>query len=398
MLKSFKALLCIILSTVVVITCSACNIEDNSQATTDISSEVNDLSSNASTDDTAENEITTYNYVLIKQKTEQITTKLDQIISEKEYNGTTYLKIGNDFEYINSSGYADKEKHISNSINTSYYVGSITKQFTAAAIMQLYEQEKLSLDDTLDKYFTSYKQGEKITVKNLLTMTSGIPNYIDRNSEIDSFIYVNSEIENKLSNKNSAKENKNKILDWIYKQELLFEPDSEFRFSDSNYYLLGEIIAKTSKMSYEKYVTENILKPLGMISSGFKASNMLATGYDGKSADDAILYNGVAYSSTGLISSMSDLLKWIDGLLDGQVVSIKSLIEMFTEYKDFNYGYGFYVNGYRLSHTGNIDDYSSMMVFTRDKSEIYVSLTNYAYSDPVYNYRLFKNSLRRYIG
>ncbi len=397
MVKIFKTLFCILLSTATVIMCSSCATGMSSQETTGSILQTN-ASSKIPIDDTAEIEPETYNYVLIKQKTDQITAKLDQIISEKNYNGTTYLKIGNDFEYINSSGYANKENHLSNSINTCYYTGSITKQFTAAAIMQLYEQEKLSLDETIEKYFPSFKQSEEITIKNLLTMSSGIPNYMNRNNETESFIYINSELEKKLSKKNSVKENKKIILDWIYNQELLFEPDSEFRFSDSNYYLLGEIIAKVSGVSYETYVTENILKPLGMTSSGFKENNKLATAYEGKSKNDAVLYNGVAYSSTGLISCMSDLLKWIDGLLDGQVVSNKSVLEMFTEHKDFNYGYGLYVNGYRLSHTGSADDYNSMMVFTRDKSEIYISLTNYAYCDPVYIYSIFKKSLGRYLG
>ncbi len=398
MVKSFKKLLCIFLSTATVVMCSACSATENSQTTTSGSqvSEVQTTQS-ASTDDEPATEPATYNYVMIKQKTEQITSRLDQIISEKKYKGTTYLKVGNDFEYINSSGYADKATHTDNSIDTCYYTGSITKQFTSAAIMQLYEQEKLSLDDTIENYFPEYEYAETITIKNLLTMTSGIKNYMNRDNETDSFIYVQSEINKKIKKDNSASENKKVILDWIFSQELMFEPDSQFRYSDSNYYLLGEIIGKVSGVSYEEYVTENILKPLGMTSSGFEATELLAKSYEGKGKNDSILYNGVAYSSLGLVSNVSDLLKWVDGLLDGMVVSYPSLVEMFTAYKE-NYGYGFNVNGYKLSQTGSTEYYNSMLAFTRDKSEIYISLTNYAYSDPVYIYSLFKKTLARYYG
>ena len=398
MIRSFKKLLCIFLSTATVLMCCSCSSNESSQKTTsDSTTEELHTTQTLSTDDEPVTEPATYNYVMIKQKSEQITSRLDQIISDKKFKGTTYLKIGNDFEYINSNGYADKTSHISNSINTCYYTGSITKQFTAAAIMQLCEQGKLSVNDTIEKYFPEFKYAEKVTIKNLLTMTSGIKNYMNRDNETDSFIYVQKEIDKKIKKNNSAKENRAIILDWIFSQELMFEPDSQFRYSDSNYYLLGEIIEKVSGMTYEEYVTESILRPLGMISSGFSPTELLAESYEGNSYNDSSLYKGVAYSSFGLISSVSDLLKWVDGLLDIAVVGRESLIEMFTPYKE-NYGYGFYVNGYKLSQTGRAEDYNSMLTFTRDKSEIYISLTNYAYSDPVYIYSLFKKSLARYYG
>lgn len=398
MIRSLKKLLCILLSSATVASCCACTSTGNSQTTTSGSENAEvQTTQSLSTDDESATEPATYNYVMIKQKSDNIISKLDQIIADKKYKGTTYLKIGNDFEYINSSGYADKAAHTDNSINTCYYTGSITKQLTSAAIMQLYEQEKLSLDDTIEKYFPKYEYAEKITIKNLLTMTSGIKNYMNRDNETDSFIYVQNEIDKKIKQDNSAKENKEIILNWIFSQELMFEPDSQFRYSDSNYYLLGEIIEKASGVPYEEYVTENILKPLGMTSSGFEATELLAKNYEGKDDKNSTLYNGVAYSSLGFISNVSDLLKWVDGLLDGMVVSYPSLREMFTAYKE-NYGYGFNVNGYKLSQTGSTEEYNSMLAFTRDKSEIYISLTNYAYSDPVYIYSLFKKTLSRYYG
>lgn len=168
-------------------------------------------------------------------------------------------------------------------------------------------------------------------------------------------------------------------------------------YSDSNYYLLGEIIEKASGKSYEKYLEDNIFKPLGMNSSSFEPGEKTAVSYQGTDSNNSLLYSGVGYSSMGLISNVSDLLKWVDGLLDGDVLSEESLEQMFTPYKE-NYAMGFYVYGNKLSHTGRTEDYNSMLSFTKDKSEIFVSLSNCAYSDSVYIYRLFKNSLKKYLN
>lgn len=398
MVRTFKAMICTVLSAMCAASAVSCTPSESSNpdASSSTTAQTTAVSTTSSaTEDTVEAQSVSYNYILIKEKSDEITAQFDKIISDKKYIGTTYMKIGNDFEYISANGYANSEKHIRNSIATCYYTGSITKQFTAAAVLKLCEENKLALTDTIDKFFTSYEDGKKITVKNLLTMTSGIKNYLKRDNEANSDITVNAKIEEKIAKDNSVKENKKIITDWILNQDLSFEPDSAFMYSDSNYYLLGEIIEKASGQPYEKYLSENILKPLGMSSSGFETSDKTAVSYQETTANDSLLYSGVAYSSMGLISNVSDLLKWIDGLLDGAVVNEESLELMFTPYKE-NYAMGFYVYGNTLSHTGRTEDYNSMLSFAKDKSEIFVSLSNYAYSDPVYMYSLFKNSLRAY--
>ena len=394
-------MLCYLFSAFFAFSSVSCSVTEPSDAETTVAPTSAEQTT-SSTESKATNDIVptnpeSYNYILIKQDSDDISAKLDIIISSKKYKGTTYLKIGNDFEYINANGDANTDRHMSNSIDTCYYTGSVTKQFTAAAVLKLCEDKKLSLSDTLDKFFSSYKNGEKITVRNLLTMTSGIKNYVRRDNETDSVIILNPEIEAEISKDNSEKENNKAILNWIFNQELSFEPDSEFMYSDSNYYLLGEIIEKASGERYEKYLEENIFKPLGMNSSSFEANEKTAVSYQGTDSNDSLLYSGVGYSSMGLISNISDLLKWVDGLLDGAVLSEDSLEQMFTPYKE-NYAMGFYVYGNKLSHTGRTEDYNSMLSFTKDKSEIFVSLSNYAYSDSAYIYRLFKNSLKKYLN
>ncbi len=398
MKKSFNLILCVILALTFVISgCSSDKTESSKLETTSVqeTTQVATTMPNVSTNDTAEKNVKEYDSVLLKQKADEVISDFDTIISSKKYNGATYMKIGNDFEYLKTSGFSNAGKHVNNSINTCYYTGSVTKQFTATAIMQLKEQGKLSLDDTLKKYFPSYKYADKITVRNLLTMTSGIKNYVLRYNEEDDYIYLQPDLEKKISKNNSENEIKEKIVNWILSQELNFEPDTEYGYSDSNYYLLGKIIEKASGKTYEKYISENILKPLGLSCSGFTGSEHLSKSYQGSDDCKYMTYLGVGYSSSGLISNVSDLLKWTDGLLSFQILSEDSVKEMFTPNKE-NYGYGVFISGNRISVYGNTENYSSSFSYTTDKSEIFVSLTNYYDSDPVYIYSLFKQTLSKF--
>ena len=170
----------------------------------------------------------TWNYSELKRKSSDISENLDAIITDNKFRGTVYVKIGNALEYIGTNGFSDKDRHTKNSTDTCFRIASLTKQFTAVAVMQLVEEGKLSLDDTIDKYFPSYKYGKKITVKNLLTMTAGIKDYINKDGDTNTYAYNESQLEFKVSAKNSAKENKKAVMDWIFNQKLNFEPDEKY--------------------------------------------------------------------------------------------------------------------------------------------------------------------------
>lgn len=397
MKKSFSSLLCVILISLFAFSgCSSKKTESSEISTTMKGTTVAETTVElVSANDIAEKNTKEYSYVLLKQKSDEIMADFDEIIANKSFNGATYMKIGNDFEYLKTNGYSNTGKHVNNSINTCYYVGSITKQFTATAVMLLKEQGKLTVDDTLEKYFPSYKYADKITIKNLLTMTSGVKNYVSRNNEVDELFYLHPELDKKIVKENSEYKNKEIILNWILNQNLDFEPDTEYRYSDSNYYLLGKIIEKVSGKTYEKFITDDVLKPLGLSCSGFTGSEKLSKSYQGTEKCKYMTYLGVGYSSTGLISNISDLLKWTDGILSYQLLSEASVKEMFTPYKD-NFAYGVFVSGDRISTYGKVERYSSILNYTTDKSEIYISLTNYCYSDPVYIYSLFNKSLSKF--
>lgn len=341
----------------------------------------------------------TWNYSELKRKSSDISENLDEIITDNKFRGTVYVKIGNALEYIGTNGFSDKDRHTKNSTDTCFRIASLTKQFTAVAVMQLVEEGKLSLDDTIDKYFPSYKYVKKITVKNLLTMTAGIKDYINKDGDTNTYAYNESQLEYKVSAENSAKKNKKAVMDWILDQGLNFEPDEKYMYSNSAYFLLGDIIEQVSKTSYEKYIKENILKPSGMMNTGFEGTDKLAVGYQDIYDNAWTLYPGVGYSATSLISNVPDLLKWVDALCTNKLISEKSFKEMTTPYKG-NYGYGFVVSkdSNMISHTGKIDKYNAALVFTKDENQIYIALSNYSNSSPINLFNNIQKTLAPFYG
>ena len=317
-----------------------------------------------------------YNYTKLKQDVDKVMARFDSSLVNNKFRGTVYYKIGNDFEYIGNNGYADKGSHTYNSLNTNYYIGSLTKQFTACAIMLLQEQEKLSTSDTLDKYYPDCKFGSEVTIRNLLTMTSGLPDYLGKSAER---IRANSP-QYDISENNSAKDNHTVILNWILNQET--KNDYEYHYSNSDYFILGDIIEKVSGKSYEEYLKENIFEPLEMTSTTFEATDQLATGYQDIFDDEWNIYPGVAYSSTGLISNLSDLLKWTDAVTGDQFLSVESKEEMFTPYKS-GFAYGLYVDDCGNYYcNASFYRFNARILFTQDQSRVFIAFSNYTQSNP----------------
>ena len=388
MLISSKKILCFAISALIALSVclTGCGEENRSSASatekTTAVATTQPVTTSATSDE--QNQEPTWNYSELKRKSADISNSLDDIITSNKYRGTVYVKIGNALEYIGTNGFSDKDKHTKNSTDTCFRIASLTKQFTAVAVMQLVEDGKISLDDTIDKYFPSYKYGKKITVKNLLTMTAGIKDYINKDGDSNTYAYNESQIEYKVSAENSAKKNKKAVMDWILDQELNFEPDEKYMYSNSAYFLLGDIIEQVSKTSYEKYVEGKILKPSGMMNTGFESTDKLAVGYQDIYDNAWTLYPGVGYSATGLISNVPDLLKWIDALCTNKLISEETFDEMTTPYKG-NYGYGFVVSKDNdiISHTGKIDKYNAAISFTKDENQIFIALSNYSNSSPI---------------
>ncbi|MDQ6931204.1 MAG: beta-lactamase family protein, partial [Candidatus Eremiobacteraeota bacterium] len=134
--------------------------------------------------------------------------------------------------------------------NTNFEIGSITKQFTAAAVLQLAEQGKLRLDDPLGKYTAAYLPARGVTIRQLLNQVTGIPNYTD----VNHFESIAPKTKPSFA----------RMIGFIAKKPLAFAPGTKWAYSNTNYILLGKVIEAASHESYTAYLFEHVVKPAGM--------------------------------------------------------------------------------------------------------------------------------------
>jgi len=265
-------------------------------------------------------------------KTECIEKQLDSLIcplvNQGLASGTILISVNGVIIFSKAYGLADIDKKIACTIKTKYQLASITKTFTALAIMQLFEQGKLNLTDKLIKYLPGFIPGEKITIQNLLTHTSGIPSYIYYNNKFAGFL---------------------EILDNIKTLKPQSEPGEIFCYSNSGYVLLTYIVEKVSGLEYENYVEQNILAPAGMSDSGIIASNginnNLAQGYsiaEYKGVQKSAVQGQLGKGDGALYSTTEDLYNYFEALWKNRFISADNLEAMLTPFKE-SYGFGWMI-------------------------------------------------------
>lgn len=261
-----------------------------------------------------------------------------------------------------------------NSPSTKFFIGSITKQLTAVATLLLVKDNKIELNDSITKYLNDYPKatGDKITIHQLLSHTSGIPNYTD-NLEL-------------LLQRTEAI-NDSVIIESFKNLPLLFEPGTDFYYSNSGYILLGKIIEAVSGQSYEAYLHKHIFKSLGMYNSGYARRVMghpnRAKGYtinDSGFVSDAVpIEFSFLHSAGALYSTIEDIQKWEVALENNQLIPehLKNLL--FTPHAK-NYGYGFWLDAQferrRAFHGGYIDGFNSIFEMYLDDDISIAVLSN----------------------
>ncbi|MFI5192490.1 MAG: serine hydrolase domain-containing protein [Chitinophagales bacterium] len=244
--------------------------------------------------------------------------------------------------YKKAFGSANIELNVPLQPDMVFKLGSITKQFTAVAILQLVEQGKLSLQDSLQKFIKGFPpKGSKITIENLLAHTSGIRDYM----QID---YTQPYMERRDFTPVQ-------LIDNFKNYPLEFEPGENFKYSNSGYFLLGYIIEIVSGESCRTYIKKHILEPLGLNHTYLDSSNIIipnrVTGYrkagsDFRNADYWSMT--IAYSAGGVSSNVEDLFKWHEGLLSYKILKKETLKKAFTPFRLKNgtfteYGYGWFL-------------------------------------------------------
>jgi CubicO group peptidase (beta-lactamase class C family) len=280
-------------------------------------------------------------------------------------------------------GLADLEFGILLEPDMAFRIGSVTKQFTAAAILQLVDAGKLALGDDVSKYVDGYDTSERrVTIEHLLTHTSGIPNYTDMKEWIP---HVREELTPR------------QILDTFRTKPLEFEPGSQFKYSNSGYLLLGLVIEKVSGRPYADYIRQMVL-PLGMRQTMYddpvRVIPRRARGYEWEGDDwRNARYIGMSqpFSAGALVSTVDDLALWNTAIERGRLLSESSRARWFAPFtlasgRTSGYALGWFVtthDGLALAeHGGGIPGFASRVL--RIPSErLYVAvLSNNAASRP----------------
>ena len=287
---------------------------------------------------------------------------------------------------------------------TVFEIGSVTKTFTAAAVLQLWEQGKLNLDDPLCKYFPEYEKGAEITIRQLLHMQSGLR----REFFPDEALENDPDLMKKYYTDGFSDE---ELLTALYDAELGFAPGAKYEYSNVNYTLLAMIIEKTTGKSYGEYIREHIFSVCGMDHSysmepggltsvpepvpegtySFNFDDVFPTGYmtDLRSARGA----GDIYSCA------ADLLAFDRALADGTLLSRESLDEMFNT--ENGYGCGWVSVGRRepaYLHSGGTPSYMSHNLYCQTKKygNLYLIILNPTVRNPSHAENIMKDLLMNY--
>ena len=306
----------------------------------------------------------------------QDVSRMDEVVqynvSNKKFMGSVLVARNEEILLNKGYGSANLEWNIPNSPATKFRLGSVTKQFTAAAILLLEERGKLKTDDPVKKFMSDAPTAwQKITIYHLLTHTSGIPNFT-------SFPDYPSQKPFAATPEKLVARFRDKPLD--------FQPGEKWSYSNSGYILLGYVLEKASGESYEKFLQENIFSRLGMKDSGYDSNSAIilkrASGYGpGKDGpmNAEFIHMSIPFSAGALYSTTEDLLRWQQGLFGGKLLSAASLAKMTKPFKDdYACGVGVRtVNGRRvIDHGGGIEGFNTFLAYYPDDKLTVVALSN----------------------
>jgi CubicO group peptidase (beta-lactamase class C family) len=274
-----------------------------------------------------------------------------------------------------SKGYgkASIELQVPNRPETVFRIASLTKQFTAMAIMQLQEQGRLQVGDPVCKYLDDCPAAwHQITLRHLLTHTSGIPNA----SSLPDW-------DEDLGRKHYRRRDFVRLFRDL---PLEFAPGAKFKYSNSGYFLLGLVIERASGKSYGDFLHDNIFAPLAMTHTLFDDNRNVvpgrATGYYSRGTQfisAPVIDPTTTFAAGGITSTTADLLRWDQALYTDKLVSRRALDEMFTANQG-GYGYGWQVGekfGRRkLDHSGSYDGFSAYLLRFPDDRVTVIVLSN----------------------
>jgi CubicO group peptidase (beta-lactamase class C family) len=304
---------------------------------------------------------------------------MTDVFKENESGGIALVVKGDKVLYRKAFGMADMELDAKMTPENILRIGSITKQFTASAILKLMEEGKIDLQDDITKYIKDYPtKGHLITIEHLLTHTSGI-------KDITQMKTWTAELRRKhFTPIEKINFFKNEPMDFI--------PGEQFKYNNSGYIILGYIIEIVSGKEYADYINENFFKPLEMNNSFYDSTSDIvknrAKGYqkkEGRYKNANFLDMSNPYAAGSLISTVDDLYKWNNAIFNYKIVSKSTLDKAHSSYKLNNgkltgYGYGWDLNNIKnnkiILHGGSVSGYLTFSLYIPEKDIFVAVLSN----------------------
>ena len=321
------------------------------------------------------------NLAFSKEKAQQMADFIQEFHNYKQFNGNVLVAKEGKILFEKSYGYANFEWDIRHSKNSKFRIGSITKQFTAMLILQLAQQGKLKLDEPLATYLPDYRQdsAKKITIRQILNHTSGLGNYTQTKDFGEKY----------SRNPYSV----DQFIRLLCSDDLLFEPGTQFRYSNSGYFILGAVIEKITGKRYQDVLQENILTPLKMANTGYDSHSKIikyrASGYANNLAgysNTDYLDMSIPYAAGAMYSTARDLLKWDQALYSNQLLTAEYKKQMYQVSNQRDYALGWEVKKLdkdqygkaltQIQHGGGINGFNAFISRVIEDKLLIVILNN----------------------
>ncbi|WP_129647453.1 serine hydrolase domain-containing protein [Peristeroidobacter agariperforans] len=315
---------------------------------------------------------------------------LQEMVEREHFTGAALITRGG--EVVHAKAYGQATGSSANEVDTKFHVASITKQFTAAAVVQLVEKGMVKLDSSINSYLPPEYRSEKwdaVTVHHLLSHSSGIEDY----AVFRDYYRVTKGF--------CSDDTVDGMVREAMSKDLQFVPGSKYSYTNLGYTLLGFIIEHQTKTRYEEYVTDNLLDPMGMTSSTIHGAGHIpavdeAAGFRwseerGKHVPDETWSLPATAPDAGLVTTLEDFAKWMRIYTAGEQTilsqgSIKLMsspaIQIGAGGPLDSMGYGLYVGSRLIGHSGRVVGFSSQFIFDRETQSLIVVFANDASSDP----------------
>jgi len=292
----------------------------------------------------------------------------DALANNNIFMGSVAVYQNNELLYAKSVGFVDIEQGLKANENSKYRIGSISKTFTAVLVLKAIEENILNLNQTIDKFFPTIKNANKITIEQLLYHRSGIHCFTAKN----------------WLRWNTQTKTEQEMIEMISKGGTDFKPDTKTRYSNSNFLLLSYILERIYKKPYFEILEEKIIKSIGLKNTYYgKRINVednecnsykYKKGWKIESETDMSIPLGAG----GIVSTPIDLTLFSEALFSGKIVS-KNSLEQMRNIKE-NYGMGLYQMSFNdstwLGHSGKIDGFIAMFAYFHDSNISFAFTTN----------------------